>query len=492
MIHCLKRVLLKNNISCRILLEGDPVNGQKPFPLLFLAGNAFSNENILQKIQTCSAGSNSMVLSLELPGINPTPAPVGELSALLDQVLQCYRIDFERIYLAGDSTSEGISGELMRRKNGLFAAVLLQKDPTGKTPSLPQQPSAQIHYCTQDELVSAVQWLYSIRQRFCTSVPLPEKYGSIMLENDSFTCRILPEGGGNIYSLRHKKSQTLLLREPHREEELFHAPERFGIPVLFPPNRIRDGRFLFEGKSYSLPANQQPQNVHIHGVAVNRKWNLLRKTENTAELLFIFDDNAPEYKSFPFDCRIRRCCELKEYGLCDTVSILNTGNKNMPLGLGFHTAFPAENATAQLGCAEKEIEIEKQRFLPTGKLLPWGNIDPGKVFVPDEYALSFHTEAGFIRDDSAGCFHGAKLQYASGTLRYITDEKFKFWYVWNGGGSNRFLCLEPVSWMADALNMKLPPEETGVRVLAPGKELCFVNRIEFTPSATAGTGQTLQ
>src|SRR5712692_9930408 len=43
-------------------------------------------------------------------------------------------------------------------------------------------------------------------------------------------------------------------------------PTRSGIPILFPfPNRIRDGRFTWDGKEFQLPLNDGPQRNAIHG-----------------------------------------------------------------------------------------------------------------------------------------------------------------------------------------------------------------------------------
>ena len=65
---------------------------------------------------------------------------------------------------------------------------------------------------------------------------------TIVLDNGKFRAEIVPEIGGNIISLRHCASGTTLLREPSDLRELAEFPARFGLPVLFPPNRIRDGR----------------------------------------------------------------------------------------------------------------------------------------------------------------------------------------------------------------------------------------------------------
>src|SRR5262245_60900657 len=42
--------------------------------------------------------------------------------------------------------------------------------------------------------------------------------------------------------------------------ELAERPTRGGIPILFPfPNRIRDGRFFWNGRAYQLPRNDSTQ-----------------------------------------------------------------------------------------------------------------------------------------------------------------------------------------------------------------------------------------
>ena len=418
-------------------------------------------------------------------GNTPCPEIIGTILDHLDRALQHNTVDFERIYLLSDSFSAGVAEEILRRRSGFFAACLFIKDHSEKSLSLPERPSLPCRICIPEEFPESFQWLFSCRLKFFTSMPVPDKYNIITLDSCGFTAKILPEAGGNLYSLCHKDSSVPLLREPHNVDELFHAPERFGIPILFPPNRIEDGSFLFEGKRYSLPVNQMPQKVHLHGVAVNRPWSLVDWGADFVLLRFIFDKKAPEYSFFPFDCEILRRFELKEYGLCETIQIRNTGEINMPLGLGFHTAFPAdETALVRLGGAQMEIEIEKQRFLPTGRTLPWEELDPREEWNPVREAVSFHTDAGLLKGSSKE-FHGAELHYTTGTLRYITDEKFQFWYIWNGGGKNNFICLEPVSWMANALNMKLPPALSGVRTLLPGEEITFVNKIEFSPGTVS-------
>src|SRR5262245_38872016 len=53
-------------------------------------------------------------------------------------------------------------------------------------------------------------------------------------------------------------------------------PTRTGIPTLFPfPNRIRNGRFTWDGQEYELPTNDPSKKNAIHGFACRNPWRVL-------------------------------------------------------------------------------------------------------------------------------------------------------------------------------------------------------------------------
>src|ERR1700722_16438457 len=64
------------------------------------------------------------------------------------------------------------------------------------------------------------------------------------------------------------------------------SPRRNGTPVLFPfPNRIRDGKYTFEGKSYEVPVGTK---VHaIHGFAIAAKWDVAEQGATDAEAFIV-------------------------------------------------------------------------------------------------------------------------------------------------------------------------------------------------------------
>src|SRR5687768_472426 len=61
-------------------------------------------------------------------------------------------------------------------------------------------------------------------------------------------------------------------------------PTRSGIPILFPfPNRIRAGRFTWDGRRFHLPQNDGTRKNAIHGFACRRPWCLTEQGADSHE-----------------------------------------------------------------------------------------------------------------------------------------------------------------------------------------------------------------
>lgn len=68
--------------------------------------------------------------------------------------------------------------------------------------------------------------------------------------------------GATCFRLFYKPLNAEILRTPNGESQRNTNVYLFGNPILFPPNRIRGGRFVFRGKEYVLPVNE-PQTCVI-------------------------------------------------------------------------------------------------------------------------------------------------------------------------------------------------------------------------------------
>src|SRR5262249_47184410 len=111
----------------------------------------------------------------------------------------------------------------------------------------------------------------------------------------------------------------LLYSDPHFLDNF--QPTRRGIPILFPfPNRIRDGRFQWEGKAFQLPLNDSTKQNAIHGFACRRPWRLVAQGADTTAAWvtgeFWGSKDAPETRSlWPADYRIRVTYRLAAHHL---------------------------------------------------------------------------------------------------------------------------------------------------------------------------------
>ena len=69
----------------------------------------------------------------------------------------------------------------------------------------------------------------------------------VILQAGAWQARVLPDFGMNMVSLTCGDKQ--ILRSPQSMDALKKEPYVYGIPLLFPANRVEKGEFTFEEKS---------------------------------------------------------------------------------------------------------------------------------------------------------------------------------------------------------------------------------------------------
>src|SRR5262249_30607998 len=139
---------------------------------------------------------------------------------------------------------------------------------------------------------------------------------------------------------RQEHHLDLLYADP----QLFQnsSPTRSGIPILFPfPNRIREGRFTWDSKTYQLPLNDSVKQNAIHGFACRRAWRVVDQgaDERGAWVTGEFQgsrDAADTVALWPADYRIRITYHLNKNRLRLEARVDNPDRKVLPFGLGYH------------------------------------------------------------------------------------------------------------------------------------------------------------
>lgn len=143
------------------------------------------------------------------------------------------------------------------------------------------------------------------------------------------------------------------------------SPAFHGSVLLPWPNRLRDGRYTFEGTEYQTAITEPRRMVALHGFSAWASWGLIRHDPSSA-LLALPILPSPGY---PFNLE---CCveyQLDERGLQCTLQVTNVGASRAAFGAAFHP-YLSTGPTTLDRCllridAGTRVTID-ERLLPTG------------------------------------------------------------------------------------------------------------------------------
>ncbi|WP_309088744.1 aldose 1-epimerase [Domibacillus sp.] len=297
---------------------------------------------------------------------------------------------------------------------------------------------------------------------------------AIQASNDYLQLLMIPSFGSNVISLIDKKTGKELLVKPDSFAALTENPMLNGIPVLFPPNRIENGTFIFNGTTHHFPINEIDKH-HIHGFVYDQPWQVTNEKEEqdvVAIQTMIQLDQPAIYKG----ASIQLTYELDGAILRQTATVKNSGDKPFPWGIGYHTSFLFDEKHSSFSLTKKSQWLLTDEAIPTGEQVPgepMKEISLQAMPLDDAYAAFSEGNEAVMHNRETGC-----------TVTYRTDSSFKHWVIYNGNGKEGFVCPEPYTCITNAFNMNLSPEETGLRILMPGEEDTVRTEIEVSSLST--------
>lgn len=314
------------------------------------------------------------------------------------------------------------------------------------------------------------------------NLKLYEKCENVLLKMENARALICPGMGGNCISLQIGEAD--ILRTPDCGEALCAAPNLYGIPILFPPNRIKGGCFYYSGRKYQFPINEPKRHNHIHGFLNQTCFSVQSllddETGKTLTLTYRASIDNP-YMQYPHTFSATRTWHLTNDALYQKVSIRNDSDEPMPVGIGFHTTLNAcflpgdscpEHYHLRMS-ATQEILYDPDRIIPTGEILENTKLLQelnGQGIVPQGERVSCHMKRG---KNGAELIHVPSGQ----TICMTVSDSLPYWILWNSDGHSGFICPEAQSWMIDAPNQSQKYQESGFKVIAPDEcfhvEMCF-------------------
>lgn len=227
-------------------------------------------------------------------------------------------------------------------------------------------------------------------------------------------------------------------------------------------NRIRDGRFSFQGNEYQL---ENAQRHAIHGALRKLPWQLVSVDENSLICEFDSHSHAQLHSAINWPWPIHARIEQTVIGdtLSSTISIRNKGESDMPVGTGWHPYFVRQVA-----------ESMPTLTLPVSGVFP----DAEGDCLPDGAAIDLPPELDFrqsrLLDPAqridcclAGLNGPCHIHWKEAGIELVMQSSEACRYLVLFNPDMPHFAVEPVSNANDAFNLSSQNIDSGTQTLAP-------------------------
>lgn len=244
-------------------------------------------------------------------------------------------------------------------------------------------------------------------------------------------------------------------------------------PVLFPiVGKLKRNQTIINGRTYEILQ---------HGFARDMEFEPVTKLDNFHS--YVLKSNKYTMARYPFDFEIYNTYRQEENKLIFIYKVINTGNSNMPIGLGSHPAFKIDQDDLKRGNYYLEFAEEETRahflYLIDGLV----GTEYAKNILEGNRRISLN-EHTF--DNDAIIVKGIQNKKISlknsRTRKTVLTMDFNGWPylgIWSKPGAP-FICLEPWMSTADRINStNVFAKKPDMITLTPGEEFENKFSVEF-------------
>ncbi|WP_454703024.1 aldose epimerase family protein [Agrobacterium burrii] len=274
------------------------------------------------------------------------------------------------------------------------------------------------------------------------------------IASDVLHAELCPSMGGRLLKLAVTGGPDILVAAEPQSFDTLNWPRGGAYPLVPYHNRIEGGEIAVGGETFRLPSHPAASPHTLHGPGHTKPWQLVEHAPSrfVMRLRYQRDDHWPWAFEAVQDFRLAG--NVLTLGL----SLGNLDERPMPAGLGWHPYFAS---TEQVSVDAKFRWPHGDDYLPLGQRVPVTNSRSTK-YLPTQY----------LQDWTA-----AEVRGADGFSSRVTATSFFIGLVVHRG-DQAHICVEPVSHIANAWNLKGDPEMSGARIMRPGEVLEGVIRIE--------------
>jgi aldose 1-epimerase len=238
-----------------------------------------------------------------------------------------------------------------------------------------------------------------------------------------------------------------------------------GKPLMPWPNRLRDGRYVFEGAEHRVAITEPETSTALHGLTLSSRWRASRTSAHGITL----SHQLRGREGYPFALDLAVGYELDSAGVVVTLRATNAGPGRAPFGAGLHPYLRLTGDITLQVPANTRVPID-DRLLPTGPPTPLSGTELDFRHARRLGDQRLDTCFGDLDRGTAGV---ASLTLA-GPRRLVVwmDDAFHFVQVFTADGA---IAVEPMTCAPDAFNTG-----DGLLVLEPGAS--FTGRCGLTAS----------
>ncbi|MEO9138437.1 MAG: aldose 1-epimerase family protein [Jatrophihabitans sp.] len=228
-------------------------------------------------------------------------------------------------------------------------------------------------------------------------------------------------------------------------------PKACGTTLVPWPNRLRGGKYSFDGEAQQLALTDPEAGNAIHGLGRWARWTKVRQSENAITLRL---DIVPQ-KGYPFQIRAEVTYALHpEAGLMVTLGARNNGPTRAPFGAGSHPYLATrghrlDDVTLVLPAREALVMDDQQ--VPVGSRALSGKDD----FRRGRRLRAERFDSGFTSLTMTAGRGVAEVRTKSGGTRLWFDETFRFLQVYTVdevSPGQAGIAIEPMTCAPDAFN----------------------------------------